>query len=183
VVTGRWYNYCSVDRFAQVIHNDIGSLRPSMQEKTRRVLAEMNADPQIRALGVEGVALGETLRELPVQMAYRSRGLWESVKNAIPQEQVIYVKNALATYAQDMYKAAGLYSLSTSQAVIPNTWTLNSRHLSGAAFDIRLIKNKVEWWPPKDHPVWPLLGAIGEKYGLAWGGRWKNTDSPHFEEV
>ncbi|QZA80167.1 M15 family metallopeptidase [Deefgea piscis] len=26
-----------------------------------------------------------------------------------------------------------------------------------------------------------ILGPIGERHGLAWAGRWKTPDYPHFE--
>jgi peptidoglycan LD-endopeptidase CwlK len=43
-------------------------------------------------------------------------------------------------------------------------------------------------WNPKtrecfwnDKTKFQLLGQIGEKIGLIWGGRWKMRDFPHFE--
>lgn len=34
-----------------------------------------------------------------------------------------------------------------------------------------------------DSPVWDKIGAIGEKLGLRWGGRWQKRDMGHFEFV
>ena len=61
------------------------------------------------------------------------------------------------------------------------TWTLNSRHLRGTAFDICLLKNgKLNW--DTDDPDWYQAGKIGMNIGLIWGGSWaKNPDFPHFE--
>lgn len=57
--------------------------------------------------------------------------------------------------------------------------TLNSRHLSGLAFDV-----DIEGWNRDDIPraFWPIIGEVGEYLGLTWGGRWKNPYDPgHFE--
>lgn len=35
-------------------------------------------------------------------------------------------------------------------------------------------------WAP-GHAHWKILGAIGEKLGLRWGGRWPTPDNAHFE--
>jgi peptidoglycan L-alanyl-D-glutamate endopeptidase CwlK len=36
--------------------------------------------------------------------------------------------------------------------------------------------------PADDEPLWEKIGAIGESFGLEWGGRWKGrVDRPHFE--
>jgi peptidoglycan L-alanyl-D-glutamate endopeptidase CwlK len=34
-----------------------------------------------------------------------------------------------------------------------------------------------------DEVWWNRVGDIGEECGLAWGGRWKNPDRPHFEHT
>lgn len=39
--------------------------------------------------------------------------------------------------------------------------------------------NKLDW--ATDEPVWQVLGEIGEKLGLRWGGRWQQKDMGHFE--
>lgn len=61
------------------------------------------------------------------------------------------------------------------------SWTLDSRHLTGDAIDlapVAVLKEK-NWAP--DHPDWLVIGEIGEKLGLIWGGRWKHRDMGHFE--
>lgn len=57
--------------------------------------------------------------------------------------------------------------------------TLKSKHLTGKAFDIAVMKDgKVTW----DFDDYKPYGAIGEKVGLIWGGSWKRLkDGPHFE--
>ena len=53
-----------------------------------------------------------------------------------------------------------------------------SNHCLGKAFDICFLANKkVTYQGP-----WEKVGALGEKCGLIWGGRWaKFPDRPHFE--
>jgi peptidoglycan L-alanyl-D-glutamate endopeptidase CwlK len=56
------------------------------------------------------------------------------------------------------------------------TWTLNSKHLDGRAFDAT-IRGAAEY---DDYPeAWEVLGAIGEDLGLRWGGTY--GDYGHFE--
>lgn len=67
------------------------------------------------------------------------------------------------------------------------TWTLNSKHLKGTAFDICiLVAGKLLWNPELDAdadgvPEYTEAGLIGEKIGLVWGGRWNTPDAPHFQ--
>jgi len=73
------------------------------------------------------------------------------------------------------------------------TWTRNSKHIAGKAFDIAiLVKGKLCWNPALDAdgdgvPEYTEAGKIGEAVGLIWGGRFKGRngkpmpDAPHFE--
>lgn len=57
--------------------------------------------------------------------------------------------------------------------------TLNSRHLTGNAFDVDVIG-----WSRDALPLafWNALGPYGERLGLKWGGRWVSLrDLGHFE--
>ncbi len=57
--------------------------------------------------------------------------------------------------------------------------TMNSKHLSGKAFDIAVLKNGKISWTFADYLPY---GEIGEAVGLTWGGRWTTIkDGPHFE--
>jgi uncharacterized protein YcbK (DUF882 family) len=58
------------------------------------------------------------------------------------------------------------------------SWTTRSLHVDGRAADLDLFG-----YPPDSIPVeyWQWLGAVGEYYGLKWGGRWKSRDWRHFE--
>lgn len=53
-----------------------------------------------------------------------------------------------------------------------------SLHNFGCAVDVvPLVHGKAVW----DNNMWPLIGMLGEKLGLTWGGRWKFKDLPHFQ--
>ena len=68
------------------------------------------------------------------------------------------------------------------------TWTLNSNHIKGTAFDIAIMLNgKILWSPTLDADgdgiaEYTEAGRIGESVGLTWGGSWATKpDAPHFE--
>lgn len=57
--------------------------------------------------------------------------------------------------------------------------TMNSKHLSGQAFDVDVIGYGRDAIPGY---FWDLLGPFGESLGLVWGGRWPTLrDYGHFE--
>lgn len=57
--------------------------------------------------------------------------------------------------------------------------TMNSKHLTGRAFDVDLYgwnRDRIPRW------FWDLLGPWAEDgLNLRWGGRWKSRDFGHFE--
>lgn len=55
-----------------------------------------------------------------------------------------------------------------------------SKHQYGLAVDVVPVVNSVAVW---DNAIlWRKIGAVGEKLGLRWGGRWRNPYDPgHFE--
>lgn len=145
-----------------MIHTDISKLKPELQNRVTAALDAMRADEKLKELGVTGIAVSESLREVAVQMAYYSRS----------RMAVMDVKA--------MYKAAGLYAIGEAEAKRAATWTLESKHLKGEAVDLVPTKDGRYWWTAPTE-VWTRMGEIGEANGLTWGGRWKNTDCPHFE--
>ncbi len=70
------------------------------------------------------------------------------------------------------------------------SWVKRSKHEQGLAIDVALSDvfqakgpDKLAW-NMDDRAVldrWILLGEIGEKIGLRWGGRWDVADLGHFE--
>ncbi len=141
---------------------NLNDLDNSIYYKAKQAIEIMQNDRQLKDAGVSNVFISETRRALSTQMAYYSRS----------RMSVSDVKK--------MYKAAGLYDISESEAKTPNTWTLESKHLNGKAIDIVPEKNGKAWWSAPAE-VWERMGKIGEECGMNWGGRWKTKDCPHFE--
>lgn len=56
------------------------------------------------------------------------------------------------------------------------TWTLNSRHKSRQAWDITFKSTGYD-----DLSKFAKAGAIAQKLGITWGGKWSPPDNPHFE--
>jgi len=55
-----------------------------------------------------------------------------------------------------------------------------SKHQYGLAIDVVPIIDSVAVW--NNIAVWKKIGAVGEKLGLRWGGRWRHPFDPgHFE--
>lgn len=58
------------------------------------------------------------------------------------------------------------------------TWTMNSRHRTGLAWDICKNKRGEEY---NDVSFFEECGKVADILGIVWGGNWKNRDMPHFE--
>lgn len=146
-----------------MIHKKISDLDFSVQKRFQQALDAMNNSDKLKEWGVESVAINETLRDLPTQMAYFVRGRMD------------------VKYVKQFYSAAGLYDIGEVEARTICTNTLKSNHMSGRAADFVPVKNGKLWWNAPD-AVWTIMGEIGEAHGLKWGGRWKELkDTPHFE--
>jgi len=67
------------------------------------------------------------------------------------------------------------------------TWTLQSKHLLGEAFDIAILKDNKPVWDKKvdvnvnSIPDYGEAMIIGESVGLTAGGRWAHVDLPHYQ--
>lgn len=55
-----------------------------------------------------------------------------------------------------------------------------SKHQHYLAIDVvPIVNGKLKW---HDRRLWSKIGAIGQSYGLKWGGRWRRLYDPgHFE--
>lgn len=73
---------------------------------------------------------------------------------------------------QNEYKQLGkIYTRSTGG---------RSKHQYGLAVDVVPVIDSVPSW--HNESVWRKVGAVGEKLGLRWGGRWRHPYDPgHFE--
>ena len=146
-----------------MIHKKISDLELGVQPRFQEAWEKMNHNLKLKELGVESVAINETLRDLTTQMAYFVRGRMD------------------VKYVKQFYAAAGLYEIGEVEARTVCTNTLRSNHMSGRAADFCPVKDGKLWWNAPEE-VWRTMGEIGESCGLKWGGRWKDfPDSPHFE--
>ncbi len=71
-----------------------------------------------------------------------------------------------------------LYAQGRTRAGNKVTWTRNSRHTSGRAWDI--CKN-VKGEEYSDGSFFKKCGAVAKSLGITWGGTWQTPDTPHFE--
>ena len=67
--------------------------------------------------------------------------------------------------------------------IVTKTIAGYSWHNYGHAVDIVFKDSKGGWTWDKTPEQWEELGKIGEMFGVAWGGRWKMKDYPHFELI
>lgn len=119
------------------------------------------------------------------------------------------VKEQVALYAQgrellfdvnNLRELAGLPHINAEQNKHKVTWTLQSKHLidlddgnpdndKSRAFDVAITRDGKPVWDVKvdvnndQKPDYEQAGKIGESVGLRWGGRFKNPDMPHFEDI
>jgi hypothetical protein len=143
----------------------LDDLYPRFRQRCAIMLEGMSRDKKLADMGVKSIIIVEGKRSLTTQIAYYCRGRMRRNEDV-----------------KAVFKAAGLWALTDSEAETPNTWTLKSKHLEGRAIDIAPSKDgKAIWWGAPGE-VWERMGEIGEAHGALWGGRWKNKDCPHFEE-
>ena len=57
------------------------------------------------------------------------------------------------------------------------TWTRNSNHKGGMAWDIA-CKTPNDLY---DKKILAKAGAVAKELGIEWGGTWKQQDTPHFQ--
>lgn len=87
------------------------------------------------------------------------------------------VTSALRTF--DEQQALYNKGRTTAGRVETNAKAGYSYHNFGLAFDVVEIKGGKTLW---NNPNWSKIGALGEKYGFEWGGKWKFVDKPHFQK-
>ena len=156
----------------------IGDLKEPFRTKAHAFYDELCRDQQLKDAGAQGIIILETLRSLEVHMAYFSRLL----ASYTPAK---YRKHAVA-FVQKLYEQAGLYKISATDAIKPITWTMQSKHLGGEAFDLWPSKEgKRIWWAPADWEGWARMAEIAKDYAIDAGYLWEGNeqDCPHFQEV
>lgn len=103
------------------------------------------------------------------------------------EQDALYMqgRNALAV-VNASFKSVGLAPISEKQNCRPCTWARGgqSAHQYGKAFDcVPLQAGKPVW--DSSSILWQIIGSIGLKCGLSWGGTWSagKREYPHFEDV
>ena len=128
-------------------------------------LDALTTDPSQKDLGVVSFLIVETLRDIDVQLAYDSRLM---AKYAATEYRIMAVD-----FVKAMYRRAGLYAIGEKEALIPNTWTLKSKHLEGYALDLAPpLDEKNYWWDPPSWPGWEIMAEISVKRSIEPGSRW-----------
>ena len=104
------------------------------------------------------------------------RRIWDFIYHLRVERGVpAYIREGRRSYARQL----ALYAQGRTTPGRIVTQTLNSKHRLGRAVDIAFWGYRDEQVPLE---VWKALGAIGEAYGLKWGGRFKTLkDYVHFE--
>ena len=87
-----------------------------------------------------------------------------------------------STY-RDFEAQAALYALGrkTLGKVITNADAGHSFHNWRVALDVVPVLNGKAIWG--DDRLWARVGAVGALAGLEWGGLWRFTDKPHFQNT
>jgi peptidoglycan L-alanyl-D-glutamate endopeptidase CwlK len=147
---------------------DLEDLTPETHEKCLRFLDEC----EDRGIAVMIV---ETLRTRATQEVYYMQG-----------RHPLKIVNMAR-------RKVGLWPLLEEENKRRITWTLESNHFTGEAFDVALVKDGRPTWNIKtdmngnEIQDYDEIGLIGESVGLTWGGRFKNSkgkprpDRPHFQ--
>ena len=88
----------------------------------------------------------------------------------------------------EAYKSVGLAPITEAENKRSVTWRTISDHTGRLAVDYYVLKDgkycddiKVD--VDKDSiPDWQEFGAVAERCGLEWGGRWSKPDYPHVQK-
>lgn len=138
-----------------MIIKDINVLQPRTKIKALKLfeLAKKN--------NIE-LELNETLRTKETQMLYYLQGRLD--------EDDISGLNKLR-------KEYGFWEISKEEARRKVTWTLESPHFSGKAFDIVIKENGRRTY---NEEILKKVGSFAKEAGLTWGGEF--GDLPHFQD-
>lgn len=112
-----------------------------------------------------------------------------SLKNleGVHPDLIAVVKRALELSSIDFAVLEGLRSPERQQEVIAsgNSWTKNSRHLTGHAVDIGVVIDRhINWYYPWYEKLSRFFKQASEelKIPIEWGGDWpKKKDGGHYE--
>ena len=128
-------------------------------------------------------ALDETLNEIKARKF--TVGLYHGVRTPEKQDYLYQKGRAIASpvlCAHDgLKRKIGACIEHPFGLPVTNAQAWESLHNYGLAGDLVFKNERMEWTWDVPSDSWKQLGAVGEIFGLSWGGRWKNPDYPHFE--
>lgn len=168
-----------VEFFRIVSANDLVKIDSSLFDLEDAAMATDSANDWTNWSFVENYSFGKDRGALPMITDLKSLHPFfrDQVLNLIAKCKAKGIELAVVetyrTHAkQHEYKTMGKKYTSSGAG--------RSKHQYGLAVDIVPIVNSVAVW---DNVVmWRKIGAIGEKLGLRWGGRWRKPYDPgHFE--
>ena len=112
----------------------------------------------------------------PKDLSEKMLPLYLAFKDAMEKAGIDFI---LTCTGRTKAEQAELYAQGRTKPGRIVTWTMNSKHITGNAFDIAVkVNGKVSW----DRINYQRPGLIGESVGLTWGGLWQGKpDYPHFE--
>ena len=151
------------------IIRDINSLNPVLVNKVDKFITKCSE------VGIP-VFINETIRLEITQILYAFQGRFDATD--------LKMNSDLYNELNRLRKKYGLYQLNDKESKRKITWTLESSHFDGNAFDavpMKMIKGKLilDWNPSIE--ILNKMGGIGEEVGLVWGGRWPSPDYFHFQ--
>lgn len=138
-----------------MIVNDVNLLQPKTKVKALKLFEMAKRNAII-------IELNETIRTKETQMLYYLQGRID--------------KDDLAGLNK-LRKAYGFWEITKDEANKKVTWTLDSPHFSGKAFDIVPIVNGKRMY---DENVLKKVGALAKDAELVWGGDF--GDLSHFQD-
>lgn len=138
-----------------MIINDIGLLEPKTKQKALK-LFEL-----AKKQGID-LELNETLRTKETQMLYYLQG-------RIDLDDIASLNT--------MRRYFGFWELTKEEALKKVTWTLDTPHFTGKAFDIVIIENGRRGY---NEQLLRKVGALAKQANLTWGGEF--GDLPHFQD-
>lgn len=138
-----------------MIINDINLLNPKTKAKALRLFS------LAKAIGIE-LELNETIRTRETQILYYLQG-------RIDKDDLVGLNK--------IRKHFGFWEIEQDEADNKVTWTLDSPHFTGKAFDIVIKKNGKRSY---NEELLKKVGALASQAGLTWGGAF--GDLPHFQD-
>lgn len=123
------------------------------------------------------------LEDLEMDVAVKARAFLAACAIELDPSLHVFV---VSTY-RDFESQAALYAQGRSAPGEVVTWVGpgDSFHNWRVAFDVAIYRHGkyVNDKADADKAIWGQVGAIGERCGLEWAGRWtKHHESAHFQE-